>query len=101
MTSKLSLGLVVLPFVPSSIVQGQEQEVRNERPNIIFIMSDDHARQAMSIYGHPIGKWHRLRILTVSGMKERFSRITIVAILFPGRAVLPYLRVNIAIKMVS
>ena len=56
MTSKLSLGLVVLPFVPSSIVQGQEQEVRNERPNIIFIMSDDHARQAMSIYGHPIGK---------------------------------------------
>lgn len=27
-----------------------------ERPNIIFIMSDDHARQAMSIYGHPIGK---------------------------------------------
>jgi arylsulfatase A-like enzyme len=56
MTSKLSLGLVILPFVPSSILQGQEQEVCNERPNIIFIMSDDHARQAMSIYGHPIGK---------------------------------------------
>ena len=56
MTSKLSLGLFALPFVPSSIVQGQGQEVRNERPNIIFIMSDDHARQAMSIYGHPIGK---------------------------------------------
>lgn len=41
------MGLVVLPFVPSSIVQGQEREVRNERPNIIFIMSDDHARQAI------------------------------------------------------
>ena len=38
MTSKLSLGLVILPFVPSSILQGQEQEVCNERPNIIFII---------------------------------------------------------------
>ena len=25
-------------------------------PNIIFIMSDDHASQAISAYGHPIGK---------------------------------------------
>lgn len=27
-----------------------------KRPNIIFIMSDDHAIQAISAYGHPIGK---------------------------------------------
>lgn len=60
MNYKLSLGLALLPFVPS--VQDQEQgwqdqEVRNDGcPNIIFIMSDDHARQAMSIYGHPIGR---------------------------------------------
>ena len=101
MTSKLSLGLVVLPFVPSSIVQGQEQEVRNERPNIIFIMSDDHARQAMSIYGHPIGKVAPTPNIDRIGHEGAVFRITIVAILFPGRAVLPYLRVNIAIKMVS
>ena len=101
MTSKLSLGLVVLPFVPSSIVQGQEQEVRNERPNIIFIMSDDHARQAMSIYGHPIGKVAPTPNIDRIGHEGAVSRITIVAILFPGRVVLPYLRVNIAIKMVS
>ena len=56
MKDKLSLGLVLLPFVPSATMQGQEQDAQNERPNIIFIMSDDHARQAMSIYGHPIGK---------------------------------------------
>ena len=97
MTSKLSLGLVVLPFVPSSIVQGQEQEVRNERPNIIFIMSDDHARQAMSIYGHPIGKVAPTPNIDRIGHEG----ITIVAILFPGRVVLPYLPVNIAIRMVS
>nr|WP_236636871.1 sulfatase [Sinomicrobium sp. N-1-3-6] len=27
-----------------------------ERPNIIFIMADDHAQQAISAYGHPIGR---------------------------------------------
>ena len=28
----------------------------NERPNILFIMADDHAMQAISAYGHPISK---------------------------------------------
>ncbi len=28
----------------------------NERPNIIYIMSDDHAVQAISAYGHPISQ---------------------------------------------
>ena len=55
MDHKLSLGLAMLPLVPA--VQAQEQGRQDgERPNIIFIMSDDHAQQAMSIYGHPIGK---------------------------------------------
>lgn len=27
-----------------------------ERPNIVFIMSDDHAQQAISAYGHPVSK---------------------------------------------
>ena len=52
MDHKLSLGLAMLPLVPA--VQAQEQGRQDgERPNIIFIMSDDHAQQAMSIYGHP------------------------------------------------
>lgn len=46
----LSLGLCALPLLPVAAQTG------DERPNIIFIMSDDHARQAMSVYGHPIGK---------------------------------------------
>lgn len=53
MKNKLSWGIALLPFVPSVWMQGQEQKqgIGNRRPNIIFIMSDDHARQAMSIYG--------------------------------------------------
>ena len=36
----------MLPLVPA--VQAQEQGRQDgERPNIIFIMSDDHAQQAM------------------------------------------------------
>ena len=29
---------------------------RATRPNIVFIMSDDHAMQALSAYGHPVSK---------------------------------------------
>ena len=31
-------------------------EETNKRPNIVFIMTDDHATQAISAYGHPISK---------------------------------------------
>ena len=31
-------------------------EAPKKRPNIVFIMADDHAEQAISAYGHPISK---------------------------------------------
>lgn len=34
----------------------QEKQVEQEKPNILFIMSDDHAVQAISAYGHPLSK---------------------------------------------
>lgn len=34
----------------------QKLELESKRPNIIFIMSDDHAVQAISAYGHPVSK---------------------------------------------
>lgn len=34
----------------------QKLELENKRPNILFIMSDDHAVQAISAYGHPVSK---------------------------------------------
>lgn len=32
------------------------QTKKSTRPNIIFIMADDHAEQAISAYGHPVSK---------------------------------------------
>lgn len=48
----LSLGLLMLV---SACGQKEIQETA-QRPNIIFIMADDHAMQAISAYGHPISK---------------------------------------------
>ncbi|MCX2679295.1 sulfatase [Galbibacter sp. EGI 63066] len=43
--------------VSSSLPAGQAGAVENKtRPNIIFIMADDHAIQAISAYGHEISK---------------------------------------------
>lgn len=33
-----------------------DAEAQKQRPNIIFIMADDHAAQAISAYGHPISQ---------------------------------------------
>lgn len=59
MKQRLTFGLAILPLFPAVESHGGEAPVTDSlqrRPNIIFIMSDDHARQAMSIYGHPIGR---------------------------------------------
>ena len=53
---KISLGLVTIPIITPINAANENCQTQEGRPNIIFIMSDDHARQAMSIYGHPIGK---------------------------------------------
>lgn len=34
----------------------QEKSTENKRPNIVFIMTDDHAAQAISAYGHPLSQ---------------------------------------------
>ncbi len=56
MKHTFSLGFPLVTLALSGSIQGYAQNIRKERPNIIFIMSDDHARQAISIYGHPIGQ---------------------------------------------
>lgn len=35
---------------------GAKQPAQPQRPNIVYIMSDDHAFQAISAYGHPISR---------------------------------------------
>lgn len=49
--------IIYLPLFILVINLFKSQNVnKNLRPNIIFIMADDHAIQAISAYGHPIGK---------------------------------------------
>lgn len=53
--NKVLIGILI---IFSSCNSGKEQEKREEikRPNIVFIMTDDHAAQAISAYGHPVSK---------------------------------------------
>lgn len=45
--------LGILALAPTACIQQKED---GEKPNIIFIMADDHSYQALSAYGHPISK---------------------------------------------
>lgn len=49
---------LILVFFIFSCKNEQQKEAEKivERPNIIFIMADDHAEQAISAYGHAISK---------------------------------------------
>src|SRR5690606_18225994 len=59
---RLILGLLTLFMMISCKTKQKEVIVEKsmtpiqQRPNIIFIMADDHAAQAISAYGHPISK---------------------------------------------
>ena len=51
--------LMLLTFVLLGISCKSEKPVKTiegKRPNILFIMADDHATQAISAYGHPISQ---------------------------------------------
>ncbi|WP_291855324.1 sulfatase [Marinilabilia sp.] len=55
--SLLNIKLLASVGVVASSVFGCSRAVEEEKPpNIVFIMSDDHAFQAISAYGHPIGQ---------------------------------------------
>jgi arylsulfatase A-like enzyme len=55
--SQRLLLIVAITLVFSSCKQElTKKSTENKRPNIIFVMSDDHAIQALSAYGHPISQ---------------------------------------------
>lgn len=55
--SQKPLLIVAITLVCFSCKQEMTKKaLENKRPNILFIMSDDHALQAISAYGHPIGQ---------------------------------------------
>ena len=64
---KIGLGAAALAF-PSSLLSKRGTQ---QRPNIIFIMADDHASHALSCYGSRINKTPNLDRIANEGM--RFS----------------------------
>ncbi|MBD3288181.1 sulfatase-like hydrolase/transferase, partial [candidate division KSB1 bacterium] len=58
----LSAASMVLPGCGTS-------DSKRQRPNIVFIMTDDHTRQAMSCYGSMINKTPNLDRIANEGMR--------------------------------
>lgn len=71
-------------FLCSFLVRGQE---KNKRPNIILMVSDDHAYQAISAYGHGLNETPNIDRLADQG--AIFTRATVTnSICAPSRAVI-------------
>ncbi len=51
---KNKLHVVIIPLLILLLACNREE--RQKQPNILFIMSDDHAMQAISAYGHPLSQ---------------------------------------------
>ena len=52
-------SIVFVCFLISTISckeKTKEEKIEPRRPNIVFIMTDDHATQAISAYGHPVSQ---------------------------------------------
>lgn len=79
------LRAMLFLFLAFSPIVGSLQAASRERPNILFIMTDDHAAHAISAYGSKINKTPQMDRLAAQGM--RFDRCFAVnSICTPSRA---------------
>ncbi|MHC4109628.1 MAG: sulfatase family protein [Planctomycetota bacterium] len=78
---------MALSMLPSCSSIGQTKATQSKRPNIIFIMTDDHASHALSCYGSRINKTPNLDRLAKEGMLFENSFCT-NSICAPCRAVI-------------
>jgi len=78
---------ILLIFAATAIISCSTQKQENQRPNILFIMSDDHAYQAISAYGHGLNQTPNIDRLAEQG--AIFTRACVTnSICAPSRAVL-------------
>jgi len=82
-----SAGLTAASVLCSAYGASSEKKTADRRPNIIFIMSDDHAAHALSCYGSRINKTPNLDRLAQQGVRfdNCFCTNSICA---PSRAVI-------------
>jgi arylsulfatase A-like enzyme len=66
--SLFSLTLSAVAFGSLAFVQPVPNRQRSERPNIVFIMSDDHAAHAISAYGSHVNRTPNIDRLAKEGM---------------------------------
>jgi len=78
---------IALPILPGCTTMGESAGGINKRPNIIFIMTDDHASHALSCYGSKINETPNLDRIAREGMLFENSFCT-NSICAPCRAVI-------------
>lgn len=81
---KLMMLVVLVAFLGGT---GRVVEGKDTRPNILFIMSDDHAYQAIGAYGSKMNKTPNLDRIAKEGMKFEYCFVT-NSICGPCRAVI-------------
>ena len=84
LTAATLLGISSTALLGACQTQGKKGE---QRPNIIFIMSDDHGYQAISAYGHGLNQTPNIDRLAEEG--AMFTRSTVTnSLSAPSRAVM-------------
>ena len=82
-----TLVLAVVFFALAASACNSKEERTDTPPNIVFIMSDDHAYQAISAYGHGFNETPQIDRLAEEG--AIFTRATVTnSICAPSRAVI-------------
>ncbi|MGQ8336831.1 sulfatase family protein [Sunxiuqinia sp. A32] len=89
MKSNLLKSLSLLTVIGGSFVSCSQQstEKKPEKPNILYIMSDDHAFQAISAYGHNLNKTPNIDRIATEGAIFTKGFVT-NSICAPSRAVM-------------
>jgi len=82
---KSSLLLLALIALTACGQQGNSVRTSDERPNILFIMTDDHAAHAMSIYGSKVNQTPNLDRIGTEGIRFNGCFVT-NSICTPSRA---------------
>jgi arylsulfatase A-like enzyme len=82
-----AFAAVIVLIATSRAVADEAANKPNARPNILFIMSDDHGSQALSCYGSKVNQTPNLDRIAKTGM--RFDRCFVTnSICGPSRAVI-------------
>jgi arylsulfatase A-like enzyme len=84
----LNYKLIALAGITTACHSGINKKIKTSLPNIIFIMSDDHAYQAISAYGGPLSELAPTpNIDKIAKMGMRFDRCLVTnSISGPSRA---------------